>query len=95
MRRFLGIAAILFAGFSLSCDIVDSALDQCGDACSKVDECDASPPEMQLFGESGATEEEALDCAVNCVQEDRVMYGYSDCQLECINDTTCEEIQGC
>ena len=37
----------------------------------------------------------ALDCGANCVQDDRAMYGYSDCQIECLQNTDCNKIADC
>jgi hypothetical protein len=100
MRRVL--SPILFACVALlpaSCGVVGDVsdiLDQCPDACAKVEECSATPPDA-VFGNLGKAETgaEGLDCALGCAAEDRELQGYSDCQIACIVGEECGAVQDC
>lgn len=81
-----------------ACDLVPVDIDQvgtCSDVCTRVDECEASPPSPQFGNSAGSSGEESLDCAANCVQEDRALYGYSDCQIECLQNAPCDQLNDC
>ena len=72
----------------------------CGEACATVQACgdDVSPPEISLpVGGTGLDVEAPalVDCAANCASPDRVKLGYSDCQIECITDSACGQINDC
>lgn len=76
--------------------LVDDALSTCPDACTKIQECDASPPTPE-FGALGATStgEGGLDCAVGCTADDRELKGYSDCQIQCVVESGCDVLADC
>jgi hypothetical protein len=84
----------------MSCDevkgLVDEGLAQCTDACTKVQECSASPPAPE-FGALGAASsgEGGIDCAVGCTADDRELHGYSDCQIQCIVESDCGVVNDC
>jgi hypothetical protein len=97
-RLWMPLISICSA-FSLSCGLVEDALDNaavCSDACLQVQDCDAEPPTPE-FGSIGAVSsgEGGLDCAASCTADDRELRGYSDCQIECINNVECGQIQDC
>lgn len=100
MRRLLApVWLVSIAFLPASCGVVgdvDEIIDQCPDACSKVDECAVTPPDA-VFGNLGKAEtgEDAVDCALGCVAEDRELQGYSDCQVECIVGEACGKVQDC
>jgi hypothetical protein len=82
---------------------LDDLLDnQCIEVCQKVGvECrdNAEPPAPELPGDFGGVEipdDPLAACAANCPNEaNRVFSGYSDCQIECILDTSCGSINDC
>lgn len=92
-----GVVAAL--GFGLAgCDpeAAEKAA-ECTDVCSKVEECGANPPAPAgLFGNTdGGTGNAAADCAANCVQEDSNKYGYADCQIDCLLNVECGQMNDC
>ncbi len=91
-------SATLFSLLLLSCTYSGSksTIEQCGTICVAVDSCQANPPEVQLEGLAGTSGSAGVDCAANCVQEDmRAFYGYSDCQITCLVEAACEEMDSC
>jgi hypothetical protein len=94
-------AMALLAGCAImamgACDKIEEAIATCQDPCTKVKDCSATPPSGSIPGFNvPKTGNGAVDCAVNCAQADtRAMNGYSDCQLTCINDSTCANIGQC
>ena len=89
---------LLLLPFAVSCDILAEKADEiaeCADVCSRVDECGAEPPPVSFGSFTEGSGVEALDCAANCVQDDRALYGYSDCQIECLQNAPCGQIQDC
>jgi hypothetical protein len=101
VARLFSMSLVLFAGLlPASCNIlkesVNDTLLTCGDACVKIQECDVAPPSPE-FGSLGAVSsgEGGLDCAASCSADDRELRGYSDCQLDCINDVGCDKIEEC
>jgi hypothetical protein len=91
--------------FSIGCDAAKDAVDQasdmlgeCPSVCAAVQECGVTPPSPAIdFGglADGLPDIAALDCATNCVQEDRAFYGYSDCQIECLLGEGCGTMADC
>ena len=72
----------------------------CAEACTTIQACgdDVSPPEVALPVGGASLDVEApalVDCAANCVSPDRVKLGYSDCQIECIENSSCTQINDC
>lgn len=100
VRTFWTPFLITSALFATSCEavkgLVDDSLATCTDACTKIQECDATPPTPE-FGSLGAASsgQGGIDCAVGCAAEDRELRGYSDCQIQCITETECGEIGDC
>ena len=89
---------VLLSAAPIGCSLLPVDVDQvgiCSDACSRVDECQASPPSPQFGNYAGESGEASLDCAANCVQTDAPLYGYSDCQLDCLLDAPCEQMNDC
>jgi hypothetical protein len=89
---------VLLALSGASCDLLPVDVDQigtCSDVCTRVDECEANPPSPQLGNLDGSSGEASLDCAANCAQDDRALYGYSDCQLDCLQDAPCDQLDDC
>jgi hypothetical protein len=81
----------------VACEIpADKAL-ECSQVCSLVETCEATPPSPAgIFGEAlGSTGNAAADCAVNCVQEESPRFGYADCQVECLSNAACEDMNDC
>ena len=79
----------------VGCDNAEKAA-ECADVCSKVDECGVNPPAVEIEGlTEGGSGVAAVDCAANCLQPDAAFYGYSDCQIECILDSACGDVQDC
>jgi len=92
--QLLALAAIPLA----SCDLLPVDADKigvCSDVCTRVDECDGNPPSPQFGNFDGSSGEASLDCAANCAQEDAALYGYSDCQLDCLQNAPCGKINEC
>lgn len=100
VRTFWTTILISGALFASSCEVVkglvDDSLATCPDACTKIQECDATPPAPE-FGSLGAASsgEGGIDCAVGCTAEDRELKGYSDCQIQCITESECGDIGDC
>ncbi len=68
----------------------------CNNVCQKVQSCSgAKPPVPQSFGNQGSSGSAGIDCAANCIAPDRARYGYSDCQLECLQGSSCGAINEC
>ncbi|MFM2244406.1 MAG: hypothetical protein RL071_480 [Pseudomonadota bacterium] len=92
----VGVVAVLGLGLA-GCDpeAAEKAA-ECTDVCSKVEECGATPPSPGgLFGDAGSTGNAAADCAANCVQEDSNKYGYADCQIDCLLNVECGQMNDC
>jgi hypothetical protein len=100
VRTFWTTLLLSTALLSSSCEvvkgIVDDPLAQCTDVCTKIQECDASPPTPE-FGSLGAASsgQGGIDCAVGCAADDRELRGYSDCQIQCLVDTDCGQLSDC
>jgi len=94
MLNRLVIAAISI--FSLTaCDLVNKDALQCVEVCNKVDQCEANPPALNFGNIEASSGVGAVDCAANCAQDERDFYGYSDCQIDCIHNTGCGNINDC
>jgi hypothetical protein len=94
-RKLLLLLPAFLVG--ISCDYVEKAediLETCTDACVQVDTCSVEPPDPN-FGSMGASGIEGLDCAGGCASDDRELRGYSDCQLTCIVESTCDTLADC
>lgn len=93
--------AVAFAG----CDVAKTADDLasgalgCTGVCGKVQACsNAKPPKPQglLNGTDTETGISGADCAQNCAQTDRrALLGYSECQMKCIDNASCDQINDC
>lgn len=95
-RSITAIVLLAGASVTMGCDVDTDKLQECADVCSKVDECGANPPAVEIPGlGSEGTGSAAADCAGNCAQEDSAFYGYSDCQIECILDSACGQVNDC
>ncbi|MEQ1566031.1 MAG: hypothetical protein ABMA64_10370 [Myxococcota bacterium] len=96
---FVGLVfvALLPASCDLVNDVVNDDLLVCADVCTQVDSCEGVTPPSPSFGAMGAVSsgEGGVDCAVNCAAEDRAMRGYADCQMDCIVQSKCGELQEC
>lgn len=82
----------------LSCDYsaAKDPIQQCGLVCVTVESCGVTPPEVQLDGMTATSGSGGVDCAANCAQEDmRAFYGYSDCQITCLAEAACDEMESC
>ncbi len=89
---------LLVLPLAFGCDILTEKADEifeCADVCTRVEECGVEPPPVTLGSFSDGSGIEALDCAANCVQDDRALYGYSDCQIECLANTECDQMADC
>lgn len=94
MHRFIPLVVLSL----ISCDFTTSKdlIEQCSSVCTQVDSCSASPPAINIGGSVGTSGNAGVDCAANCVQEDmRAYYGYSDCQITCILEAGCDEVNSC
>lgn len=95
------IALLGAVGSMMACDkleeTIKEAIGTCEDPCTKVKDCNATPPGGKIPGiDVPATGNGAVDCVVNCAQKDtRAMNGYSDCQLECLAGAECGNIGDC
>lgn len=82
-------------------DALEEGVGTCLEPCAKVAECDnASPPAPALPGNFGEGVElpsnPVVDCAINCGNADtRVFNGYSDCQLDCVSEASCDNVNDC
>jgi hypothetical protein len=90
---------VLSAAAFASCGLVDKVeklVGNCSDACTQIQECDATPP-TPTFGNFGAssTGQGGLDCAAGCSADDAALNGYSACQLDCIVNSECGLVQDC
>jgi hypothetical protein len=95
MRKFLAVLGGVGAVALVGCDVVN--VEQCTDVCSKVDQCGANPP-AATFGAlgTGTSGSAGLDCAANCTDaENAVFSGYADCQMTCILESECGDIDAC
>jgi hypothetical protein len=84
--------------FFAACDILPvdaSQIGICSDVCTRVDECGAEPPSPQFGNLDGNSGQADLDCAANCIQDDRALYGYSDCQQTCLIEAPCDQVNDC
>ncbi len=92
---------LLFALLALplaSCELLPVEVDRvgvCSEVCTQIDECDANAPSPEFGSFKGSSGEAGLDCAANCTQTDAALYGYSDCQLDCLQNTECGNINDC
>ena len=94
MKRLLLLLPLL----ALGCDVLTDKADEiaeCSDVCTRIDECGVQPPPVTFGSFSDGSGVEALDCAANCVQDDRALYGYSDCQIECVQNADCNKMADC
>jgi len=83
-------------------DDITGSLKTCGSACAKIEACNVTPPKAKrAFGSTGNGQADDLlnnditACASNCLSDNREKYGYSDCQIECINDSSCDNVSKC
>jgi hypothetical protein len=83
-------------------DDITGSLQSCGTACAKIEACGVTPPKAKrAFGSTGNGEADDLlnnditACATNCLNNNREKYGYSDCQIECISDSSCDNVSKC
>jgi hypothetical protein len=81
-------------------DDLEDVVGTCAEACATISACgdEVSPPAVALpvGGTSLDVDAPALvDCAANCISPDRVKLGYSDCQIECIENSSCGQINDC
>jgi len=99
LRKFLTPQLLALVAIPLaSCDLLPVDVDKvgvCSDVCTRVDECGATPPSPQFGNFNGSSGEAGLDCAANCAQDEAALYGYSDCQLDCLQDAPCGKIDEC
>lgn len=91
------IALLGAVGAMTACDAVEEALGTCKEPCQKVNDCRATPPGGKIPGiDVPETGNGAVDCVVNCAQKDtRAMNGYSECQIDCLGSSTCDNINDC
>lgn len=102
------IAASLLSGCDAVKSALDSGLlddleetfGTCATACTTIQACGDSvnPPEIALPLAGADLDIEApslVDCAANCASPDRVKLGYSNCQIECIENSSCGQINDC
>ncbi|GMV44158.1 MAG: hypothetical protein AMXMBFR64_58740 [Myxococcales bacterium] len=103
MNRVIGLAAALAASVVLwGCDkaeeLTSGAL-SCTGVCGNVQACsNAAPPKPKglLAGTDTETGIGGADCAQNCAQtKNRALLGYSDCQMKCIEESSCDQINDC
>ncbi len=92
--RILCLLPLALLGCELMADKADVVL-ECTDVCTRVDECSATPPPVSFGSFNDSSGVEAIDCAANCVQDDRAYYGYSDCQIECLQNAPCDKMNDC
>jgi len=81
-----------------ACDILPVDPEQigvCSDVCTRIDECEATPPTPSFGNFNKASGDAALDCAANCTQDDAELYGYSDCQIDCLQNAPCDQLNEC
>lgn len=92
----MGASALLAIAGLTGCDDLDKAA-QCADICTKVEECGVTPPTPEIPGIGGGESSGSggLDCAAGCAAPDSNLYGYADCQLECLESEECGSMQGC
>lgn len=100
MRRLLSLATLALPLLAVSCYLPSGDKDlatECALVCGQVELCEASPPAITIEGVAGGSSGSAgVDCAANCVQEDmRAYYGYSDCQIECLQNSECDAMNDC
>ena len=81
-------------------DDLEDIVGTCGEACATIQACgdEVSPPEVALPVGGASLDIEApslVDCAANCASPDRVKLGYSNCQIECIENSSCGQINDC
>jgi hypothetical protein len=81
-------------------DDLEDLVVTCGEACVVIQDCgdDVTPPEISLPVGGAGLDVEApalVDCAANCASPHRVKLGYSNCQIECIKDSECGQINDC
>ena len=86
--KMTGLITLFLASACTTKTDVETIL-ECADICTKVEECDVTPPELAIGNLSNPTDVGAVDCAANCVQEERAFYGYSDCQITCLSAEAC------
>lgn len=82
----------------LSCTLVSDKLEDaadCAAVCTAVEQCGVTPPAPEFGALGGATGSGGLDCALSCAADDRELRGYSDCQMQCLAEATCETMADC
>ncbi len=100
MKRLLSLSLLSLTTLALSCSFASGNKDlatECALVCAQVELCEATPPAITLEGIAGGSSgSSGVDCAANCVQEDmRAYYGYSDCQISCLQEAECGDMNGC
>ena len=101
----------LISGTNMSCDTLADITDEldnefldgitaCPSVCARIESCDdVSPPPLNTGSwgdEDDLPDNDVLSCGGNCIQtEDRVRFGYSDCQIECLQSEDCGTMADC
>lgn len=64
----------------------------CRALCAQLSECGASPPSIvgALSGDSSPD-----DCRAHCEAPNSAMYGYADCQVDCLLEASCPTMDAC
>lgn len=95
------VAAVALAGCEVAQKVeeVSSGALSCTGVCTKVQQCtNATPPKPKglLNGKDTETGIGGADCAQNCAQtKSRALLGYSDCQMKCVEEASCDKINDC
>ena len=109
MKMFKTVNYLLLSMVILACMACDALEEELGDVlddvavcpevCLNIEECGANPPppaNVGSLGDSVLPENGIAACATNCVQTStRHRLGYSDCQIECLQTTSCGKLEDC
>jgi hypothetical protein len=84
------------------CDAIGEVVDDlavCPEVCLQIETCGANPPppaNVGSLGDSVLPDNGIAACATNCAQVNtRHRLGYSDCQIECLQETSCGKLEEC